>query len=220
LPCALPLNAGQRHVPGHISIPQLMRSPQRVHSDHTSPRCLVLAVAISMAGGVYMKEMTGTNYDGMQPIQAYSARDGRPCKRYGGEEYSDFVRDMLMHFKHKLQFRRQIQHALLVHDRSRAHTAEVVSDTLSHMRLRSQLLPPRSPDMQPLDYGIFSTSKAKLARDLEAKSDWSRRVASFKNLIESLPFQKSIEQFVKRLKACISANGQHFEHALSRVEGG
>ena len=217
---ALPMHAGQRHVPGHIRIPQLMQRPQRAHTDSPRSRCLVLAVAVCMAGGVYMKDMTGTNYDGMHPIKAYLTKDKKPCKRYGGEEYSDFLKEAFRYFMGVKEFRRQSQHALVIHDRSKAHTAKAVTRTLSHMRLRAELLPPRSPDMQPLDYGIFSTSKAKLARDLGARSDWSRRVTTLKNLIRSSPVERSIKQFVKRLAACINEGGQHIDGSLNRVEDG
>jgi hypothetical protein len=220
IPLTNPIHAGQRHVPGHIMIPQLMQRPQRAHTDNPRTKSLVLGVAVCMAGGIYMKDMTGTQYDGMQPIKPYYNRDGQPCKRYGGEEYSDFLRDAFRNFMGVTEFRRQSQHALVVHDRSKAHTSGAAALALSQLQLKAQLLPPRSPDLQPLDYGIFSTSKVKLARELGARSDWSRRVATLKNLIRASPYQQSILQFEKRLKACINVGGQHIDASLKRVEDG
>jgi hypothetical protein len=215
-----PPHAGQRRVPGHIRIPKLMKRPRRLHADKPKSRSLVLAVAVCLAGGVYIKEMTSSSYDGMQPLKAYYNKRHQQLQRYGGEEYSDFLQEARAYFMRKGEFRRQSQNALLFHDRSKAHTAKVVSQTLEQMQLASRLLPPRSPDMMPLDYGIFSTSKARLAREREARASWTKRVMTFKDLIRRAPIEASIRQLVVRLRACINVGGQHIDEKLERLEDG
>ena len=52
-----------------------------------------------------------------------------------GEEYSDFLKEAFRYFMGVKEFRRQSQHALVIHDRSKAHTAKAVTRTLSQMRV-------------------------------------------------------------------------------------
>ena len=201
----------------YVRIPRLMPRPHRAHAAQPRPSSLVLGVAVCIHGGVYIQEITGTNYTGMEQLKAYLNKAGDPRKRYGGEEYSDFLQRAWSIFMTNTAFRRRSQHALVIHDRSPAHTAAVVTQTLKDLESKAELLPPRSPDLQPLDYGIFSTSKANLARDRQLTPDWSGKAIAFKHFIRTSPYESSIRQFKERLDACMRVGGRHIDDSLRRL---
>ena len=60
------------------------------------------------------------------------------------------------------------------------------------------LWPPNSPDLNPVDYKVYSASL-----NIEAWSGITQEV-----------FDKAIDQWTVRLQACVKAKGRHFEHML------
>jgi hypothetical protein len=95
-----------------------------------------------------------------------------------GEEYSPFLKAAWEHFMKQPGFRAHHRSALLVHDRSKAHGSTNVKHSLEEMNLACKVLPPRSPDLMPLDYGVFGSVKQQLGRELphgltEPTGSWS-----------------------------------------------
>jgi hypothetical protein len=89
------------------------------------------------------------------------------------------------------------------------------------LSLTVQPLPPRSPDLQPLDYAVFGNAKRrleKMVRDggVEAK-DWAARVKAFKKIVKEMKVVPAIQQFRTRLEACIESGGNHIEQTLKGV---
>ena len=75
--------------------------------------------------------------------------------------------------------------------------------------------PAASPDLNPMDFSIWGILQARVGRkfyrnvdDLKKalKKQWSK--------IPQETIRKAIEQFPKRLEACIDARGGHFEQLM------
>ena len=77
--------------------------------------------------------------------------------------------------------------------------------------------PPHSPDLNPLDYSVWSSL---------AKKVYKVKIRDIDHLCESLgeaweeitqnEIDRIINSFRKRLQACINANGRRFEYKLKR----
>uniref|UniRef100_A0A914CGD8 Transposase n=1 Tax=Acrobeloides nanus TaxID=290746 RepID=A0A914CGD8_9BILA len=79
-------------------------------------------------------------------------------------------------------------------------------------RISRDAWPPNSPDLNPLDYSIWSILEQKAC----AKPD--KTVESLKRALikawDEIPVEtlaKTVDNFPKRLKACVEAEGDHFE---------
>lgn len=188
--------------------------------DPSKRRKIKVAVAISKVGGVFCKEVTGTEYDGYTP-KPYSKKNRVPYDSMGAEEYCDFLTAAWNQFMRKSDFRDRVEEAFVVHDRDPVHRSTLVQEHATHlqgMQKGLQLLPPRSPDMQPLDYGIFGTVKTQLDRLVGLRADWSVRATTFMRLIREASIHRTIDQFPLRLQACIQAGGKHIDHSLKEVK--
>lgn len=193
-----------------------MVRPQRVYAAKASRGAVQLAVACCFTGGVYCKEVSGTKYPGYQQ-KVYLKPNGEPHTKMGAEEYADFVEEAWQHFMRNADFRSRHRDAWVLHDRDPAHRGEAVRQRLEKLRLDARLLPPRSPDLQPLDYGIFGNCKRQLAKESMQLRDWQSKAIEFKKLVEAAPFQNVIRQFPLRLQACVKNGGRHFESDLSAM---
>lgn len=197
-----------------------MKIPERHHTDKPSRRVVNVAVAISICGGMYVKEVTGTAYRGCEDRRTFSTAKGGEARSMGGEEYVRFLEDAWRYFSEQRAFRRTTPPALLVHDRSKVHQSKYVQQELKAMGLESVLAPPRSPDLMPLDYGVFGTIKQQLGRELPPTASWDDRAPKFMELLRGAAIQGAVEGYVTRLRACISARGCHIEEALKELKRG
>lgn len=77
------------------------------------------------------------------------------------------------------------------------------------------LWPSNSPDLNPVDYKVWGTMQDRVyqtkVRDVE---DLKRRLIDVWNSLEQSVIDDSINQWRLRLRACVHANGGHFEHCL------
>ena len=74
-----------------------------------------------------------------------------------------------------------------------------------------------SPDLNPLDYHVWGAMLERYHK-LQPKP---KTIAELKAALQSIwddmpqaPINKAIKNFTKRLKACVQANGGHFEHLM------
>jgi hypothetical protein len=77
--------------------------------------------------------------------------------------------------------------------------------------------PPNSPDLNPLDYHVWGAMLAKYQAHTPKPKNKTELKATLQQIWSDLPqedINKAVLQFTKRLKACISAEGGHFEHQL------
>lgn len=75
--------------------------------------------------------------------------------------------------------------------------------------------PPRSPDLNPLDYVVWSYAKQKVYETETNSAEHLRQkiVDAFNNLKDdSEPLKNTLFSLQKRIRFCIRENGGHFEH--------
>lgn len=111
----------------------------------------------------------------------------------------------------------------LQNDGCPAHFAVRVRDYLNNTypdrwigRLGPILWPPRSPDLNPLDFFYWGCIKEKVYNKSVATIEELRtRVQLAAREIEESGYARRIKRsFIRRCRACIAANGGHFEHLV------
>ena len=106
-------------------------------------------------------------------------------------------------------------------DGARSHTSKY---TLSYMEknlppnaelLSSDHWPPHSPDLNPLDYSIWSSLAAKVFQvKIRSVENLCERLGEAWEQISRDEVDRVIHSFRRRLKACIKAEGKRFEYKL------
>lgn len=210
LPPPFPPPTGQKHVSPHLHIPGITTLPERPYAAQPHRQILHVAVAVSLGGGAYAKPVSGTKWAG-HPVKQYENDRGRVTQQMGGEEYKEFLEEAWEFFTQQPGFQRVKRRALLVHVRLPVHKSLQVQRWLEERQLQSKLAPPRSPDLMPLDYGIFGTVKQQLGRELAVTASWCSRAERFMELLRKRPSSAVFTAFGKRLQACVQAAGGHFE---------
>lgn len=76
--------------------------------------------------------------------------------------------------------------------------------------------PPRSPDLTPIDYYVWGVLKAEVYRTPvhSAEEVRQRIVRAVNHLREEVNLKACVRELRKRVRACIDANGGHFENLL------
>lgn len=206
----------KRHEP-YLAIPGKTETPMRFHkSSGGARRQLKLAVACNSEGGMFIQELTGTKYNGyeQQSFEVQGPKGPKPASSMGSDEYLHFIQVAWKGFMQQPAFRCVAKGAVLIHDKSRIHTSKKVQKGLEDMGLAFMVQPARSPDLMPLDYGIFGTLKTKLARTPPQYKPWEEKVQLFKDLLLAFNPSATIAQFQSRIEKIIEKRGRHIESAL------
>jgi len=103
-------------------------------------------------------------------------------------------------------------------DSAPAHRARETIELLSRMTpdfIGSEMWPPNSPDLNPVDYSIWSVVEERIYQQRIQNTDELRQrlVAVWEDLEQHI-VDTAIDQWRRRLTACIRAKGGHFEHSL------
>jgi len=98
------------------------------------------------------------------------------------------------------------------------HRARETIELLSRMTpdfIGPEMWPPNSPDLNPVDYSIWSDVKEHVYQQRIQNTDEFRQhlVAVLKDLEHHI-VDTAIDQWHRHLTACIRAKGRHFEHNL------
>ena len=74
------------------------------------------------------------------------------------------------------------------------------------------LWPANSPDLNPVDYRIWSVVQQRMYQSLAHETDELKQCVPqvWRNVI----IDNAIDEWRKRLRACVQANGGHFQHML------
>lgn len=100
----------------------------------------------------------------------------------------------------------------LLHDRDPAHTSATFQAFATACNVNAVLLPPRSPDLNPLDYGVFGAAQKKLDAEMERRSmTWDQQCAFLEGAIKQADTDAAIAALPGRIQRCIAAKGGHFE---------
>ena len=97
------------------------------------------------------------------------------------------------------------------YDNARAHTSNYVKDYLDQSSFTLLQHPPYSPDLSPCDFGLFGTVKDSFrGKSFGCEEELLQAIDQF--FYDQPPdFWKSIfEDWLRRLRLCISANGNYF----------
>jgi len=103
-------------------------------------------------------------------------------------------------------------------DSAPAHRAP---DTIELLRrttpdfIAPDMWPPNSPDLNPVDYAIWSVIQQRVYESRVHDIDELRQrlLHVWRDLEQSL-IDDAVDQWPTRLRACVRANGGHFEHIL------
>jgi hypothetical protein len=174
-------------------------------------------VFINKLAGTVIVEATGSAYNGMKPLKQYMTKKNNQeqvAKKITGGEYLDAVKAALKQFRAIPAFRPVRNNAMLVHDKGLHHVSVAVKEGLQSMGVSAVVQPARSPDLMPLDYGIFGTARLELGRRGLGKSAWEARVTAFKEILKGSKVAAVIDQFPRRVRACIEMNGEKFEDKM------
>jgi hypothetical protein len=163
---------------------------------------------------MWWRELTGTKVGGPALNLGYKV-NGKDAKMVTKPEYMDCVRGAVQHFtENSLAFRRLKGPIYLVHDRSTTHPSHPIPGcpwvVVSH--------PPHSPDLMPLDYGIFGTAKQELDRRATRAMPWADKVQLYKDILMAGPVQATIKAYESRLKACIAAGGKQCKMSRKKAQ--
>ena len=106
-------------------------------------------------------------------------------------------------------------------DGAPAHTARVTQNRLQTNCpvcpdfIAKDQWPPNSPDLNPLDYHVWGN-----VGGLPQAPPKPKTIAELKEVLQVIrdslpqgPIDKAVKEFSKRLKACVAAEGRHFEHS-------
>lgn len=106
-------------------------------------------------------------------------------------------------------------------DGAPAHTSQQAQDWLQQQCpefIRKDEWPPNSPDLNPLDYFVWSAMLQSYARRFPKPTTVAELKTVLQDIWTNLPQQSidnAVSSFRKRVKACIQAEGGHFEHLLT-----
>lgn len=197
---------GKRCAP-HLYIPSLMEEPERLHASEPRGGLKVGVALISSTGIVYVQALTGTTAKRLKPGARYATQAGHRAKGLTSTEYEAFMQRVLG------CVRRRGKH-YIVHDRDPSHRGAGGRKLVEGAGHHLILLPPRSPDLDPLDYAVFDNAKKWLAREKPAGMvRWERRCDAFVHHLQRLDPMKVVGNYVQRLQKVIAAQGGHFEGA-------
>lgn len=139
-----------------------------------------------------------------------------------GERYLHFLTNALPELLRDVPPETQNQ-MWLQNDGCPAHYAVIVRNYLNNTypdrwigRLGPILWPPRSPDLNPLDYFYWGCIKEKVYSQTVATIEELRgRIQEAARKIEEAGHARRIKRsFIRRCRACIAAGGGHFEHLV------
>jgi hypothetical protein len=111
-----------------------------------------------------------------------------------------------------------------MHDGAQAHFSHVMRDVLSNTyhdrwigRGGPTAWPPRSPDLNPLDFYVFVYLEARVcAAHIDNEMALNHRSVETCQTIRNYPgiFAGTRRSTTRRVEACIESRGGHFEHVL------
>jgi len=203
----------QMHVPG------ITRKPPRLFVGNTENRKrLKLLVVIQYRRPAIVFHLTPSAYAGQPAIKAYidpkthAARKGSSAEQYGDSLRSIMLQQVLPNLRG--------DPLVLWHDRDPCHKAALTGKVLQELGLQQALLPARSPDLDPLDYGVFGPAKRQFERDRCAgRMGWDAACARLVARLESKAnYDAVMDELPLRLQACLDAEGHHLEDALAAIK--
>lgn len=190
--------------------------------DAKHRRNLKIQVAIMHGLGSVAMQLTGSSYQGCPDIPIYTHKRGKQDVQYvsfSASEYTTNLEGAMELYKGR---KRTVGILGIVQDRASQHTAKLTAAWSKRKDFPLITLSPRSPDLDPLDYGIFANFKRQLFKDRrEYNWQWDQMCAEAMRRLGDLDVQqvnRTIEELPLRMQACIEANGEHIDNALIQLK--
>ena len=139
-----------------------------------------------------------------------------------GDIYLDFLRNQLPNLLEDVPLN-ILRDMWYQHDGCPAHYARPVRNYLSEEypdrwigRLGPIVWPPRSPDLNPLDFFYWGCLKEKVySKLIQSRAELQRRIFVAAEEINSRSYTQQVKRsFLRRCRACIRAGGSQFKHLL------
>jgi hypothetical protein len=109
-----------------------------------------------------------SRYPNFTAPQVYKKANGEVHKGLCGEEYLHAVQKAVENSVQHVT-RGELRNMVLLHDRDPALKDSIVKSWCEAKGITIELLPERSTDLDPLDYGLFGAAKPKLDRAIRRK---------------------------------------------------
>src|SRR6187551_2322297 len=101
---------------------------------------------------------------------------------------------------------------MLHHDNAPCHTAISIRELLNSKRITVVPQPPYSPDLSPCDFFLFPKLKHVLkGRHFGTLENIQKTVTDQLKAIPIEDFQRCYQEWERRLRRCIAAQGNYFE---------
>lgn len=129
-----------------------------------------------------------------------------------------YYRDVLLMQGLLPEIRELCDYFIFQQDSAPAHRARETVQLLTRQTpdfIEPTLWPPNSPDLNPVDYKIWSVMQEKVYKTKITNIDELRtRIITVWEEFDQRVIDAAIRQWRARLRACISARGGHFEHLM------
>lgn len=208
----------------HLHIAGKTKQPETLFTVSPSNRKKLYVCMGMMYGlGSALVELTGTKYAGCAERKTYTTVTGdKECDSLGAYEYIDAVASLLNHFYRKAPSLRKNPNFAIMHDNAKPHIANLVTKHFEKRGIKVVIIPTRSPDMDPWDYGVFGSFKQVLFRDArKRKMSWDdlcQEAVRRLQTLNSAKLDNAISQLPLRLQACIDEKGCHIENRLVEMK--
>ena len=213
--------AHQGAVP-HVHVSGITHHPQRPHTSSPSVRrVLKLLVAVRLGRKPTVCHLTGTSYEGCPALPKYLHANGTPYSKMGATEYCNHLSTVFggAAFGGTRQLR--TRPLILWHDHDTTHLAQETKAWLQQRGILEQLMPVRSPDLDPLDYGVFGTAKSSLRHHVfRDHMGWDQACRTFVAELCAMDTDATIRELPLRLQACVDVQGGHIEERLCELKRG
>lgn len=131
---------------------------------------------------------------------------------WSGQRYSECVQQALLRGAGSSAAGRRSEELKLVHDRDSTHTSVAFTRFARSNNIQLLQLPPKSPDLDPLDYGVFGAVKRAWEKQVWAdRLGWDAQCQLLIRLLEGYNPSAAIMSLPSRIEQCIEAQGWHFE---------
>lgn len=106
----------------------------------------------------------------------------------------------------------RLAHICLVVDKAAAHTSKLFKSFAEASGIEVIVLPTRSPDLDPLDYGVFGAVKQAWEKKVTAgRLGWDGQKQALLEVLSGWNADRAIMALPERLQKCIASRGGHFE---------
>lgn len=195
-----------------------MDKVERYHVGGSERRRLKVCVFLRQNFPNQVYTVSTSRYPDFTAPQVYKKANGEVHKGLCGEEYLHAVQKAVENSVQHVT-RGELRSMVLLHDRDPSHKDSIVKSWCEDQGITIELLPERSPDLDPLDYGLFGVAKQKLDTAIQRQNlTWKARCIKLLEILKAQPADATIGELPLRWQACIQAGGRHFDQQLRKLK--